>query len=274
MKDIILEIITRFVKYLHSVRESDEDKDCYYRLVYFKNKKGILINDEKGNPILKRKIGDFKERNTVIVSPRKLIKSGMVVMENNYYREIDAIDLYNLRQRAYNIDELIEQGDLLKALEIANTQINSYLFTINYDFPRRILYQKIMILSKLGNNDDALSLYTQYEIDVLNEQTYFFFSLKAHIYANQKDFEKAHDIIDRLLNFIENLSRPLERFKNKLLAEYTDLKGEFYQKQELYKEALDCYEKSLSYGDFTSNKETKEKIDICKKRLDERKSNQ
>lgn len=274
MKGIIQKIITRFVNFLHAVRESDEDKDLYYGLVYVKNKQGILIKDENGNPILKRKIGDFKERNTVIISPRKLLKPGMGVMRNDYHREIDAIDLDKFRQMVYKIDELIEQGDLLNALEMADTQINSYLFTINYDFPRRILYQKILILLKLGNNDDALSIFTQYEIDDINEQTHSFFNLKAFIYANQKNFEKAHDIIDILLNFIENLSQPLEIFKNKLLADYTDSKGEIYQKQELYKEALDCYEKSLSYGDFPINKETKEKIDFCKKFLDESKSNQ
>ncbi len=268
MKKLIQDLITRFVNYLHSFHDSDEDKERYYGLIYRRDDNGNLIKDENDNPILKEKIGDFKTRNIIHISPRQSISPGTAIMEDNVHRKIDTLDLDSFRIFGDQIAELIDQGNFDQAVERADIHINSYFFTMEYEHPRRILLLKIVSLLELKKYSEVIALYEQYEINEINNQTHSFFNLKAYIYAFKGDFESAYRIINELLVFIENMTEESDRSKNKFLSVYTSSKGEFFQMQALYQRALNCYEKSLTYGEFPHNEEIMKKIVECKKLLD------
>lgn len=260
MKEFIREIITRFVNYLHSTRDSNEDKERYYGLIYRKDINNNLIKDENDNPIIERKIGDFKTRNIIQITIRNPVSPGMAIMEDNVHRDIDTLDLDSFRIFGDQIAELINQGNFDQAIEKADTYINSYFFTMKYKHPRRILLLKIVSLLELKKCDDAIALYDQYEINEINDQTLEFFNTKAHIYASKEDFERAHRIIDELLVFVENITEYSNGFKNYCLSRYTASKGNFFEMQELYQEAIFFYQKSLTYGEFPHNEEIRRKI--------------
>lgn len=268
MKEFIQGIITLFVNYLHSVHDSVEDKERYYELIYKKDRNGNLIKDENDNPIIEEKIGDFKTRNIIKIVAQQSLMPGMAVMEDNVHREIDSLDLDRFRIFGDQIAELINQGNYDQAIERADIHINSYFFTMEYEHPRRILLLKIVSLLELKKYDEAIILYEQNEINEINNQTHEFFNVIALIYASKEEFERAHRIIDELLVFVENMTEQSNEYKNFCLFRYTASKGEFFQMQELYQEAINFYEKSLSNGEFPHNEEIRRKITDCRNFLD------
>lgn len=267
MKRFTQEIITRFVNYLHSIRDYNEDKKKYYGLIYRKDRNGNLIKDDNDNPIIKDKIGGFKTRNIVHISHRTPLVPGMVVMEDNVHREIDTLDLDSFRINGDQIAELFNQGNYDQAIERADTHINSYFFTMEYEHPRRILLLKIVSLIELKKYDEAVALYEQYEINETNNQTHEFFNKKALIYASKENFDRAHRLIDELLLFVENITELSNEYKNYYLSIYTASKGDFFKMRKLNQEAIKLYEKSLSYGEFPHNEEIKRKITKCRNLL-------
>ncbi len=266
MKVVIQEIITRFVNYLHSVKNSGEDKNRYYGLIYHKDSKGEIINDKNGNPIILRKIGDFKERNIITVSPRVPKKPGLLVMGNELYREIDYMDLDLFRYKSKKIEELNVKEEFNEAIKLANEVISSEFFSMEFGFPRQIIYKKIFALSLLKRYEEANKLFELYEIHELSYENLSLFNLKAYNMGYLGEFERAHETIDKVLEFVKKAFDKELNSKSEKLADYSDSKGEIFQLEGKFKNALDWYEVSLKYGDFPINEKTKKKILECKEK--------
>jgi uncharacterized membrane protein YgaE (UPF0421/DUF939 family) len=75
---------------------------------------------------------------------------------------------------------------------------------------------------------------------------------------------EAHKTIDRLLDFIGKADEKQLRTKIENLSNFSDTKGEIYQIEQNFEKAIEWYQKSLKYGDFSHKAETIEKMNLCK----------
>ncbi|QEE14484.2 hypothetical protein DSAG12_00297 [Promethearchaeum syntrophicum] len=96
--------------------------------------------------------------------------------------------------------------------------------------------------------------------------TFWLFNLDAYNMGYLREFERVHEIIDEVLDFVKNASDKELHSKYEKLANYSDSKGEIYQIEGKFKDALVWYEISLKYGDFPINEKTKKKILACKEK--------
>jgi len=234
---IFADIIVNFIRYLYTVKDDEEDKMHY-------------------------KESDTKKRNIVIGSLNKEGKKpgSIINLNTDYYRRIDFIDLTQIentlkaieRSNKINIEEKLK-----KVVEI----IQKPNFSVDYISFRRACYLKIIFLHDLERYDECLEMFEKYQISEINEETFPVFNTKAYCLAKREKFEKAHVLIDKVLEIVD------KEKENK--ARFLDSKGDFYKMEDNRTKAIEFYKKSLRLFNeppFPFHEETKKKLKECKER--------
>lgn len=269
LKVIFSQMISRFVQYLYSNRENKDDENLYNGKLYKRTSKGKILKDEKGNPIIKEKIGDFAERNKIKINIRVPKQMGTVVFGNEYHREIDSIDLDMFRQNLEKIIKANKEEKYIEAIKLADKQIESYHFNSKFFITRQIIYQKIFSLSRLQKFDESSKLFETYEIKEISIESCHPFNIKAYNYAYQEDFDKALILIDEIIQTLSQIKPILKEELIILQANSLDSKGEILQMMKDFSNAIDYYEKSLKLGEFPFHEKTKARLKECQKIINE-----
>lgn len=237
---IFADLLINFLRYLHSVKDNDLDKNHYRE-------------------------SDKKQRNVIMGSINKDgIKPGYIVNLNiDFYRRIDYIDLIQIQNKLKVIEKNSDLKNPEENLEKVEDILNHPNFSLNYSSFRRACYFKVFFLHAVKKYDKSLEIFDRYNITEINDETLAIFNVKGYCLAALKKFREAHLLIDKILEKVDDN----EEFK----ANYLDSKGDFYKMEKNYKKAIEFYKKSISLSNippWSFHKETKEKLSECIKALE------
>jgi tetratricopeptide (TPR) repeat protein len=232
---IFTDLLINFIRYLHSVKDNDLDKNHYRE-------------------------SDKKQRNVIMGSINKDgIKPGNVVnLSTDFYRRIDYIDLIQIQNKLKVIEKNSDLKDPEENLEKVEEILNHPNFSLNYLSFRRACCFKVFFLHALKKYDKTLEVFEKYNIITIDGETIPTFNIKAYCLALLKRFKEAHLLINQILELVEKN----DEFK----ANYSDSKGDFYKMESNYKKAIEFYKKSLSLRKdplWSFHKETEEKLNEC-----------
>lgn len=235
---IISDIFRNFIAYLYSVRESKDDKSLY------------------------KKSDSFK-RNMIVGSVNKNgYKAGNIVrIEDDFHKKIDFIELSRIKNKVHEIENLIKEGKIEESREKLNKLIDHNHFSLKYECFRFACLLKIKLLYILGDYENCLEVFKDFEINEMNQEYLMFFNYKAYCKAKLGFYKEAHLIIDKVLDLSNT---------DELKACFLDSKGEFYQLEGKFKKAIKAYEESLEYNHdppYIFYEETKTKLDECLNKL-------
>ena len=225
-------IFLNFIQTLHKLKDDEEDKAFY---------------DEN----------DLIQRGIILTRINKPKRPGEIIFDVDTYRDIDYNDLQWFRNKSKFIEDLIRNQKYEESLLQIDEALNFRLFNLNYFDCRKIIYQKIFVLFSLKNYEKLVDLVNQKNLIILPEENLEYFNLIAYSYAYLEKFEEAHRIINKLIDSSKNEYQK---------ANFFDSKGEFFQLQEKYYEAIKFYKKSLDHyteSPFDFHKETLQKLKHC-----------
>ena len=234
---ILSSILRNFIRYLYSVKDSEDDKKLY-------------------------KKSDTIKRNIVTASINKEgFKPGCIVNLNaDFYKKIDFIELNSIKRKIAEGEGLIRENKNKEALAKIDLVFTHQDFSMEYYFFRCACYLKIKLLHDSGDYKGSLKVFEVYQIEEIGAENLFYFNLKAYCLANLESFEEAHEIIDKILTIAN---------EDDLTACFLDSKGEFYQLASDYQNAIIFYNKSLEYAHdppYDFHEETKRKLTECQKK--------
>lgn len=234
------DIIVNFIRYLYTAKDDEEDKALY-------------------------KESDTKKRNIVEGSINKGgIKPGYIINLNvDLYRRIDFIDLIQIKNTLKIIEGNITETNIKENLNKVEELIQHPNFSTSYKIFRSVCYYKIIFLNELERYDKCLEMFEKHQIKEINEETFPVFNTKANCLAKKGKFEKAHVIIDKVLEIVDTDKNK----ENK--ACFLDSKGDFYKMEDNNTKAIEFYKKSLQLFNeppFPFHEETKKKLKECKDR--------
>lgn len=171
-------ILTNFINYLFNHLDDPADLDKY----------------KKNDSIL---------RSQHIVSINKPLKPGMLITENDYYREVDYIDLDRFRIIREQTLKLIEKKQSQEALSLIEKALLSPRFDLDYLICRSLIYLKSVVLYNLGKYQECIELFTQNNIQI-NKETLPYYCNQALALAKLGKFDESHQILDKLIKDCEN----------------------------------------------------------------------
>ncbi|MEJ2251952.1 MAG: hypothetical protein P8Y97_20115, partial [Candidatus Lokiarchaeota archaeon] len=153
---IFANIILNFIRYLYSVKDSEEDKVLY-------------------------KESDARKRNMVVGSiNRDGFKPGNVVnLNTDFYRRIDFIDLTQIKIKLKIIELNQNNESLEESLNKIDDILNYSNFNTKFLVFRRACYFKIIFLHNLGRYDECLGMFEKYAINEISEETCGGFQYKS-----------------------------------------------------------------------------------------------
>lgn len=225
-------IFVNFIKTLFKLKDDEEDKSLYDR-------------------------NDLIQRGAILVRITKPKKPGEVLFDTDISREIDYNDLQWFRNKSKFIEDLIRNEKYEESLLHINKAINFRLFNLNYYDCRKIIYLKIQVLSSLKKYEEIIDFSKEIKLLISPEENLDVFNLIAYSYAFLEKFEKAHRLINKIIELSKNEYQK---------ANFLDSKGEFYQIQKKYNDAIKLYKRSLEYFSdppYEFHKETLQKLQYC-----------
>lgn len=230
---ILLEkIYVNFIKDLYTLKDNEQDKTLYNE-------------------------NDLRQRGTILTKINKPKRPGEFIYDIDTYREIEYTDLQWFRNKSKYIEDLIKNGKNEEALSHIEEAQNFHLFNLNYYDCRKILYLKIFSLFSLKDYQEIIKIYNQKLITILPEENLPIFNTIAYSFAHKENFEEAHRLINKLIDLSKS---------DYLKSNFIDSKGEFYQFQKIYNQAIGLYQTSLEYfidPPYDFHKETLEKLKYC-----------
>ncbi len=225
-------ILGNFIQNLYNLKEDEEDEALYEK-------------------------NDLLQRGVILTKINKPKRPGEIIFDTDTYRDIDYNDLQWFRNIAKFIEDLIRNQKFKESLIQINKALEFRLFNLKYYDCRKIVYQKILVLFSLKNYGELIDIGNQTNLTILPEENLLFFNLIAYSFAHLKKFEEAFRLINKLIEMSKNEYQK---------AAFFDSKGEFFQIQEKYYEAIKFYNKSLdlySESPFDFHKETLQKLRHC-----------
>lgn len=225
-------IFSNFIQYLYNLKDDEEVKVLY---------------DEN----------DLLQRGVILTRINKPKRPGEIIFNIDTYREIDYNDLQWFRNISKFIEDLIRNQKFKESLLQINKALDFRLFNLNYYDCRKIVYQKILVLFYLKDYEEIIDFDNRTNLIILPEENLLYFNLIAYSFAYLKEFEGAYRLINKLIDMSKNEYQK---------ANFFDSKGEFFQIQEKYYEAIKFYKKSLdlySESPFDFHKETLQKLKHC-----------
>ena len=142
---------------------------------------------------------DSMPRGQIVVSINKPLKPGMVTTENDYYHEIDYIDLIQFKAIIDQTLSLIKSNQNQEALDLIEKALLRPQFNLDYLNCKQLLYLKSEVLYNLGKYQECIDLFTRNDIRI-NKETVTYFRNQALALAKLGRFDESNQIIDELIN--------------------------------------------------------------------------
>jgi len=153
------------------------------------------------------------------------------------FRNVNVIEHQEITKKLHKINILDSEGKIKEALNEVEELLNYPKFTMKYDFFRQAIYYKMVFYYELEQLNEALELFEKYGIDELSEIFLNPFNIKSLLLAKKGDFEEAHRMIDEVIEKTQD---------NLAKLDYMDSKGEIFQMEGNYQEAIKIYEDILN----------------------------